>query len=99
MREPSISIHGEARGARNFLRPKYADDLSFATSYGTYLGDESVTIEYTGTSDTYGPRHGIERLWVHDGATYEIILSAPADVWDQARPVFDQLVDSARVAD
>lgn len=96
---PSGSFESEARAAANFLRSNYDADIERGgPQFGSFLGSESVDIQYRYFSTDYGvERRGIERLWRMNGQTYIIQSSGRAGQWAQTQEVFDELVSHAEV--
>jgi serine/threonine protein kinase len=98
---PQSTIQDEAQGAVDFLTGPtnpYHDVVILARSYLSFLGTTAAQIEYLGTNKDGVRRHGIERLWIANGITREIVLNTPAPDWVRYQAMFDELVASARVS-
>lgn len=69
------------------------------TTYGTFLGAPSATVEYLGTNHVGDPRHDVVRYWLAGGVLRDIAVNGAADKWDTTLPIFQLLVRTCRVGD
>lgn len=65
----------------------------------TMAGQSAAELEYTLTDAKTGQRrHGIWRVTVRNGSTYEVYMSVPQDLFKKDKPVFDQAVKSFKIS-
>ncbi|PZS18338.1 MAG: hypothetical protein DLM57_06565 [Pseudonocardiales bacterium] len=99
--DPKPSMAAETQATISYLTSPdnpYHDVQIVQALPGDFLGVASSDIEFVGTSRQGVARHVLERLWIAGGVTREIVLNATSDTFDRYRPVFDQLVSSAKVS-
>ncbi len=95
---PAASIELEAKAAAAYLVNSRKATIVLGPSYLTFLSSKAADIEYEFTDSGTGvQRHGIERIFIHDGATLIIAVSGPVAQTEQVRKVFQQLVGSAKL--
>ncbi|MGH3663036.1 MAG: protein kinase domain-containing protein [Micromonosporaceae bacterium] len=104
-----VKVSNDGRPARAILRgadQNFANGCCDVTNYRRVTlrnvklgGQAAAELEYTGVRASTGEkRHGIWRVVVKGGKTYELYMSVPQKLYQDSRPVFDEAVRSFKLA-
>lgn len=96
---PAATISAEADASIAALKAADPAVEIVSESFGTFLGTDSVDIEFSNYHNSLGlVRHARERLWIAGGATYILMFDTPEQSWDPALEFFNSLAATAQIA-
>ena len=98
---PASSITDELKSSSHLLtgpNSPYRDvKIVHEQETGNTCGAPSAGIDFTETNSAGVLRHAIQRLIIHNGATFILELNTPDAVWDPRQTFLKQLIDSCRL--
>ena len=98
---PASSITDELKSSSDLLtgpNSPYRDvKIVHEQETGNTCGAPSAGIDFTETNSAGVLRHAIQRLIIHNGATFILELNTPDAVWDPRQTFLKQLIDSCRL--
>ena len=98
---PASSITDELKSSSDLLtgpNSPYRDvKIVHEQQTGSTCGAPSAGIDFTETNSAGVLRHAIQRLIIHNGATFILELNTPDAVWDPRQTFLKQLIDSCRL--